>query len=173
MIATGRFRPKAVITIPTSYCRKLHSVHIVIDSIDRYSSALRGSTPTPSFKVRFSSQTFGGTARLVPASGIADAKIGTEFEVEIAQESVTGFRVSEMPATLGVEPLSTPGDFKVRGTVRHVSFPSEPVGNRITYVQAGDAEFFLTLQDIGDLRPEMETTVEFIVHDLLMWDEAI
>jgi hypothetical protein len=68
----------------------MHSVHIVIDSIDRYSSALLGSIPTPSFKVRFSSQTFGGTARLVPASGIADTKMGSEFEVEIAQESVTG-----------------------------------------------------------------------------------
>jgi hypothetical protein len=78
-----------------------------------------------------------------------------------------------MLGNLGVEPLLTPGDFKVHGTVCHVSFPPEPVGNRITYVQAGDAEFFLTLQDIGDLRPETGTTVEFIVHDLSMWDEAI
>jgi hypothetical protein len=148
-------------------------VHIVIDSIDRDSSALRGFTPTPSFKVRFSSNMFGGTARLVPSSGLADAKTGDEFDVELAQESVTGFRVSEVSGTLGIEPLLPLGDFKVRGTVRHVSFPSEPVGNRITYVQVGDAEFCLTLQDIGDLRTETGTTVEFVVHDLSMWDEAI
>ena len=148
-------------------------MHIVINSIDRDSSALRGFTPTPSFKVRFSSNTFGGTARLVPASGFADAKPGDEFDVELAQESVSGFRVSEVSRPLGVEPLLPLGDFKVRGTVRHVSFPSEPVGNRITDVHVGGAEFCLTLQDIGDLRPETGTTVEFVVHDLSMWDEAI
>jgi hypothetical protein len=151
----------------------LNRVHIVIDCIDKDSFALRGFTPTPSFRVRFSSQTFGGTARLVPASELADVKTDSEFEVEIAQESVTGFRITEMSGSIGVEPLLPLGDFKVRGTVRYVSFPSEPVGNRITYVQAGDADFCLALQDIGDSRPETGTTVEFIVHDLSLWDEAL
>ena len=41
------------------------------------------------------------------------------------------------------------------------------------YVQVGDAEFFLALQDIGDLRPEIGTAVEFTVHDLSMWDDAL
>lgn len=148
-------------------------MHIVIDWIDKDSFALRGFTPTPSFRVRFSSQTFSGTARLVPACDLADMKPGAEYEVEIAQESVTGFRVADISANMGIEPLLSPGDFKVRGTVRYVDFPSEPVGNRITTVEVGDAEFCLALQDIGDLRPEIGTAVEFIVHDLSMWDEAL
>jgi len=109
----------------------------------------------------------------VPASELADLKTGSEFEVEIAQESVTGFGVTEKSGGIGVDPLLPPGDFKVRGTVRDVWFPSEPVGNRITCVQVGDAHFCLALQDIGDSRPEIGATVEFIVHDLSMWDEAL
>ena len=62
---------------------------------------------------------------------------------------------------------------KIRGTVRAVSLPTALVGNRTTCVQAGDADFCLALQDIGGLRPEAGTTVEFVVHDLSMWDEAL
>lgn len=167
------FRPIAVFATSNLSCGKLNRVHIVIDGIDKDSFALRGFTPTPSFRVRFTSQTFGGTARLVPASELADVKTGSEFEVEIAQESVTGFGVTEKSGGIGVEPLLPLGDFKVCGTVRDVWFPAEPVGNRITCVQVGDADFCLTLQDIGDLRPEIGATVEFIVHDLSMWDEAL
>lgn len=87
-------------------------MHIVIDSIDKDSFALRGFTPTPSFRVQFSSQTFAGTARLVPASELSDVKPGSEFEVEVAQESVTGFSVSEISGKIGVEPLMPLGDFK-------------------------------------------------------------
>ena len=79
----------------------------------------------------------------MPASELADVKTGSEFEVEIAQESVTGFGVTEKSGGIGVEPLLPLGDFKVRGTVRDVWFPSEPVGNRITCVQVGDADFCL------------------------------
>lgn len=148
-------------------------MHIVIDNIDNDSFAVRGFTPTPSYRVRFTSQTFSGTARLVPACVLADVTPGARYEVEIAQESVSGFRVADISANIGVEAILPPGDFKVRGIVRYVDFPSEPVGNRITAVQAGDAEFCLALKDIGELRPETGTAVEFIVHDLSMWDEAL
>lgn len=148
-------------------------MHIVIHSIDKNSLSLRGFTPTPSFSVKFSSQPFSGTARLVPAVEISDVKTGSEFQVEIAQESVTGFRLSEMSGDVYVEPILPLGDFKVRGIVRYLAFPSEPVGNRITYIQAGEADFCLALEDIGDLRPEVGTIVEFIVHDLSLWDYAI
>lgn len=148
-------------------------MHIVIHNIDNDSSALRGFSRMESYRVRFSSQTFSGTARLVPACDLAEIKPGADYEVEIAQESVTDFSVADISANIGVEPLSPPGDFRVRGTVRHVDFPSEPVGNRITYVQVCDAEFSLALQDIGDLRPEIGTAVEFTVRDVSMWDEAL
>lgn len=148
-------------------------MRIVIHSIDTNSLSLRGVTPTPSFSVKFSSQPFSGTARLVPAVEISDVKTGAEFQVEIAQESVTGFRLSEMSGDVYVEPILPLGDFQVRGIVRFLLFPAEPVGNRITYIQAGEADFCLALKDIGDLRPEVGTIVEFIVHDLSLWDYAI
>jgi len=78
-----------------------------------------------------------------------------------------------MSGDVYVEPILPLGDFKVRGIVRYLAFPSEPVGNRITYIQAGEADFCLALEDIGDLRPEVGTIVEFIVHDLSLWDYAI
>lgn len=148
-------------------------MRIVIGSIDKDSFELRGYTPTPSFVVQFSSVTFSGTARLVPFSGLADAKPGDEFFVEFAQGSVSEFRLSGSVEPSAVVPLPTPGDFKVRGTVRHVSYPSEPAGNRITDVNVGDADFSLSLEDIGDLRPDIGTKIEFVVHDLSMWDESI
>lgn len=148
-------------------------MRIVITSIDTDSLRLRGFTPTPSYGVQFSSQTFSGTARLVPAAELADVKEGAEFEVELAQESVTECRLSAMAGSTGVEPILPLGDFAVRGIVRYLSFPSEQAGNRITYVQAGDAVFCLALEDLRDFRPEVGTTVEFIVHDLSMWDQAI
>ena len=100
-------------------------------------------------------------------------KTGSEFDVEIAQESVSEFRLSEKSGNVCVEPILPLGDFKVRGIVRYLSLPSEPVGNQITYVQADEADFCLALKDIRDLRPAVGTTVEFIVHDLSMWDTAI
>lgn len=148
-------------------------MRIVIGDIDKDSFELRGYAPTPSFVVQFSSATFSGTARLVPYSGVADAKTGDEFFVEIAQGSVSGFRLNGAVEPPAVVPLPTPGDFEVRGTVRHVWYPSEPAGNRITEVNVGDADFSLSLEDIGHFRPDIGTKVEFVVHDLSMWDESI
>lgn len=148
-------------------------MHIVIDSIDKESFELRGFTPQPSFRIRFTSSTFAGIARLVPFSGLADAKPGDEFDVEIAQESVSEFRLSEPSGIVGVEPLLMPGDFKVRGIVRFVSPPSEPAGNWDIYVQVGGADFVLPLQNPAILRPDVGAEVEFVVHDLSLWDESL
>jgi hypothetical protein len=126
-----------------------------------------------SFVVRFRSTPFNGTARLIAARDIVDVQPGSHFVVEIAQESVSEFKVDKEPGIQRVRPLSQEGDFHVRGVVCSVAHPSQPAGNRVTYVAVADAQFCLSLQDIGDLRPEVGTAVDFIVHDLSLWDEAI
>lgn len=146
---------------------------IVINSIDATSSAPRGFTPLASYLVRFGSSTFSGSARLVPASGFADAQPGDQVVVELAQESVSDFKVCGTLPPESVQALPQPGDFMVCGIVTDVVLASEPAGNRFTYVRAGEAYFCLSLEEIGDCRPERGSAVEFIVHDVSLWDEAI
>ena len=148
-------------------------MHIVIDSIEPDSFELRGFTPHPSFRVRFHSQAVSGSARLVPASGMPDAGPGSEFDVEIAQKSVSAFRVCERHGSPRIQPLAHHGDFQVSGVVCLVVHPSEPPGNRITHVEAAGALFVLDLKDIGDDRPEAGACVEFIAHDVALWDDVI
>jgi hypothetical protein len=50
---------------------------------------------------------------------------------------------------------------------------SELAGNRITYAAVGDAIFTLTLADTCGLKPNEGTVVEFIAHDISLWDDEI
>lgn len=147
-------------------------MRIIIEDINKHSFELRGFTPMPSYNVQFNSEVFSGVARLIPFSGVPDAPVGTEFEVELAHEAVSGFRLCEVSSP-SVEPLSALGDFKVHGIVRHVTFPSAPPGNRITWVHVGKADFVLSVEDTRRWRPAVGSGVEFIVHDLSMWDVAL
>jgi hypothetical protein len=147
-------------------------MRIIIESIDKDSFELRGFTPMPSFNVQFSSEVFSGVARFIPFSGAADADVGAEFDVELNQGAVTGFRLCEVSIP-SIEPLSTLGDFKVRGIVRHVPSPSEPPFNRTTWVSVGKANFELDAEETGGRRLAIGSGVEFVVHDLSMWDEEL
>lgn len=148
-------------------------MRIVVQSIDKSSLELRGFTPTPSFKVQFQAAMFEGGARLVPFSGLADALAGDEFSVEISQETVSGLRLCDPQTTSIVEPLSVPGDFKVRGQVRYVMPCSEPAGRCYFLVEVGDADFSLSDVDLDGLKPEIGDQVEFVAHDLTFWDESL
>lgn len=147
-------------------------MRIIVEYIDKNSFELRGYTPTPSFKVQFSSKVFAGVARLIPYSGAPDAVSGAQFDVELNQEAVTGFRMCDVRHPC-VDPLVNLGDFKVRGIVHHVAFHSEPPGNHLTYVNVLEAVFMLGAEDTGAFRPAIGSGVEFIAHDLSMWDEAL
>lgn len=147
-------------------------MRIIIEIIDKDSCELRGVTPMPSFNVQFSSDIFSGVARFIPFSGAADADVGAEFDVELNQKAVTGFRLCEVSCP-SIEPLLALGDFKVRGIVRHLASPSEPPFNRTTWVSVGKADFELDAQETGGWRLAIGSGVEFNVHDLSMWDEEL
>ncbi|QYF91767.1 hypothetical protein KY495_13265 [Massilia sp. PAMC28688] len=147
-------------------------MNIIIEEIDPHSLELRGFTPSPSYLVQFTSQAVTGRARLVPASGLPDARPGDQFLVEVAQESISGFRECAKPRSQRMIPLAHAGDYEVQGVVEIVSHPSGPAGNRVTYVEACGVLFTLELSDMGLFRPEVGTCVEFVVHDMSLWDEA-
>jgi hypothetical protein len=147
-------------------------MNVVIDDIES-AVKLIGFMKMPSYRVNFSSAIFGGIARFVPASGVPEQCMGSEFSVEIAQESVTNFRILNDPVSEGIDSTGEEGCFHVRGIVHAVMDCSEPPGNRITYAAVGDAIFTLTLDDTGGLRPNEGTAVEFIAHDISLWDDAI
>jgi hypothetical protein len=148
------------------------TLKIAIDEIDAASSKLLGYTPLPSFLVKFHGSTIKGVARLVPASGIADAGPGDEFVVELAHEAVSNFAVLNRDVPPSIVSTSAAGDFKVIGPV---SFLSKTASQDIqgVYVAVGDASFALTLEEMGGVLPSIGTMVEFVVHDVSMWDEVI
>lgn len=147
-------------------------MNIVIDTIES-TVELIGFTKMPSFSVRFHSAGFEGIARFVPASGTSDQCKGSQFGVEICQEYVTDFRILDSFNLAKVDPTGEDGCFHVCGTIHAVMDCSEPAGSRITYVAVGDAIFTLTLADTGGLKPNEGSVVEFIAHDISLWDDEI
>lgn len=148
-------------------------MHIRIESIDVASVLPIGLTQLPSFRVCFNSSLIKGVARFVPASGIAENCVTREFDVEVSQESITGFEVSHISMSPSMTTTKWDGVFKVCGIVVGLSTNSEPPGSQLTHVQAGDAHFVLDLHDIGEVRPNVGDTVTFFANDVSLWDEAI
>ncbi|MEN9866574.1 MAG: hypothetical protein RL748_2164 [Pseudomonadota bacterium] len=147
-------------------------MNIVIDTIES-TAKLIGFTNMPSFRVHFSSAVFKGIARFVPASGTSDQCKGSQFGVEICQEYVTDFRILDSPNLARIDSTGEDGCFHVCGAIHAVMDCSELAGNRITYAAVGDAIFTLTLADTCGLKPNEGTVVEFIAHDISLWDDEI
>lgn len=146
---------------------------ITIDEIDSKSLQLIGFANLPSFIVHFRASTFDGIARFVPACDAPNECAGRQFTVEIAQESITDFRVLELPRDASIESLAAAGSFRVFGTVSFVLTPLEPVDSRFTFVRAGDATFTLGTHDTCGIQPDVGSWVTFIVDGMSFWDEAI
>ncbi len=146
---------------------------IIIEKIDGESVLPIGFAKLPSFLVNFRSSSFSGIARFVPASGRPENCEGCEFEVEIAQDSITEFCIIEGIVTPSVEIMDATGSFKVCGVISSVMALTDPIGGQFTFVAVNDALFTLTNNDMSNLRPDVGTSVAFIVHDMSFWDEAI
>ena len=103
---------------------------------------------------------------------MADAVAGDEFIVELAHESVTDFNVTAGMVQPSVACAIVPGDFKVVG---EVCFLDSAASGAIcgAYIAVGDATFALTLEEMGGVAPSIGTMVEFVAHEVSMWDEAI
>ena len=148
-------------------------MEIFIHKIDCASGLAIGFAKLPSFLVNFSSSSFSGVARLVPASDRPEDCEGHVFDVEIGQESISEFCVTKPTKTTSIEALGTAGSYRVHGTVSFHITTSQPIANPSSIITAGDAIFSLSLNDMGGVRLDVGTSVSFIVHDLSFWDEAL
>ena len=70
-------------------------------------------------------------------------------------------------------PLAEPFSYHVRGEVKVSPHHSGPKENALVYILAGDADFMLSAADIGNATLSDGGIVEFDVHGLSLWDEAI
>lgn len=145
---------------------------IVIDEIDSSDPKPLGFTSMLGYPAHFRCAMFHGWARFVPADENAQAYLNNEIDVEIAHESIDCLRVGA-DRQHQIVPLAEAFSYHVRGEVKTISHHSEPMGNRTTYVVAGEAAFALSLADLGNLRPSEGDAVEFDVHGLSLWDESI
>lgn len=149
-------------------------MRITIDSLDPNDEKRIGFTPMPSYAVSFSGSLISGTARFVPASEAPMLCVGEVFDVEVSQERISEFEVLQNRATL--EPLAMRPEangFIVHGVVSSVQPVNEPSGQQCIVVVAGEAQFFLSRTEIGDIDLSVGNAVRFIAHDVSLWDEAI
>jgi hypothetical protein len=146
---------------------------IFIDKIDSASILEIGFAKYPSFLIHFRASAFSGGARFVPASDRPEDCEGHEFEVEIAQESISEFCVTKPTKTTSIEALGMAGSYRVHGTVSFYITTIESIANPSIKITAGEAIFILSLNDMGGVRLDVGTSVSFIVHDLSFWDEAL
>jgi hypothetical protein len=140
-------------------------------------SAVRqiGYMRLPAFPVQFHASLFSGEAMFVPASGEWKNCLGHSFVVEIEQEQVTGFRVSETSSLLAPSITALPGtgSFHVSGTVIAITSIAEPHGEQIIRVEAGDAHFTFSKSELQISRLTEGDLVAFTVHEMSLWDTAI
>ena len=150
-------------------------MRITVESIDQRGERRLGCMQLPSFPVQFSSATFSGKARFVPAGSDWQRSIGQTFEVEINQENITNFEVLEASVLqeTSVTAQTQPGDFRVCGVVIAIVSIAEPDGEQIITVKAGDALFNLTRTELRIAHLSEGSAVAFTVHDMSLWDEAI
>jgi hypothetical protein len=149
-------------------------MRITIKAIDEDSVQALGYTPTPSYAVEFTSTAINGQARFVPASGSANDCVGQVFDVEVNQERVSAFKMAEgKPFVEAVTSLPEKGSFHVQGVVVSVVPLSEPVGNEVASVSAGEALFMLTSEELGGAKLIVGERITFVAHELSLWDEAI
>ena len=149
------------------------NMRITIETIDTASEQKLGHMQVPSFLVHFRSSVVNGQARFVPAERKYQRSANRVFDVEINQESVTGFRLVEREELReGVVSLPEPGAFRVRGVVSSVLPISETEGNVLVSVDAGGALFHLERADLCNSIPSEGDAVAFDVHEVSLWDEA-
>ena len=145
---------------------------IFIDEIDPSDPKPIGFTNMLGYPAHFRCAMFHGWARFVPADENVQAYLNNELDVEIAHERISCLRPST-DRQHQIVPLAEAFSYHVRGEVKAIAHHSEPIGNRTTYLVAGDAAFSLPVADLGSLRPSEGDVVEFDVHGLSLWDESI
>jgi hypothetical protein len=149
-------------------------MRITIDGLDLNDEKRIGFTLMPSYAASFSSKLLSGTARFVPASDTPMLCVGEVFDVEISQEEISEFevlRTSAISESVAMRPQAN--GFIVHGVVSSIEPVSEPPGQQCVVVVAGEAGFFLSRTEIGDIDLSVGDAVRFIAHDVALWDEAI
>lgn len=149
-------------------------MRIIIDSLDLSDEKRIGFMSMPSYAASFSSKLVSGTARFVPASDTPMLCVGQVFDVEVSQEKISEFEVLQSSAiseSVAMRPQAN--GFIVHGVVSSIESVSEPPGQQCIVVVAGEAGFFLSRTEIGNIDLSVGDAVRFIAHDVALWDEAI
>lgn len=132
-----------------------------------------GYTKLPSFPVQFSSSVVNGLALFVPASGEGRGCASQSFDVEINQEKVSKLKRGGLDSVESVAALPEANAYEVSGKVISVVPIGEPEGHEVITVQAGEAIFTLSWDELGGVKLSLGERVTFIAHTLSLWDEAI
>lgn len=169
-----RKRCSAIAPFMASLIEHVGHMRITIDDLDVVDMKRVGFTELSSFPVAFRSSVISGYARFVPAADTPESCIGKVFDVEINQERISDFEVLKSTFTArSVSVCVEANRFAVYGIVSTIHSVSEPAGEQVIYISAGEALFAVTKTEIGGVTLSVGDVVRFVAHDVTLWDEAI
>ena len=120
------------------------------------------------YKGEFTCPIVSGAAIFVPYSGREECLVpGVSLSVETSQEGVSNFRILSTHSEHSITPLDQAGDYCIIGTV------SLNGDNEVFYIDVGDFNFIVDIDESEGIIPQKGDTVEFIIHGLSLWDENI
>ena len=147
-------------------------MQIEIIAIDLTTEKSVGAAGQRSFVAQVRGEGFSGTCRFVPFQEDPLSCVGNSVSVVLSQESVTGFQITDNER-ISITALREFGAYRICGIVASVAVAQSNDGQTLVNVSVGDAYFYLTDADTAGISVSVGAHVEFVVHELCLWDEAL
>jgi len=147
-------------------------MQIEVTAIDLTTEKLVGAAGQRSFIAQVRGERFSGTCRFVPFQEDPSSCVGNAASVVLSQESVTDFRITDNER-ISITALREFSAYRICGVVASVAVAQSNGGQTLINVSVGDAYFYLTDTDTGGVSVAVGTHVEFVAHEVCLWDEAL
>lgn len=147
-------------------------MQIQITAIDLTTEKLMGASGQRSFVAQVRGERFSGTCRFVPFQEDPLSCVGNAASVVFSQESVTDFQITD-DERICITALREFGAYRICGIVASVAVAQSNLGQTLINVSVEDAYFYLTDTDTAGVSVSVGAHVEFVVHELCLWDEAL
>lgn len=150
-------------------------MRITIETINPEAARELGEGPASGYPVRFRSPMVNGWATFVPVDGEVTGWAGQSVSVEVNQERISSLQILGASSRWDpqVKALDEHGYYQIRGVVAAIVPFSEPEGEQLVVVAAGDASFTFLRSETGCRLLRTGEWVTFVAEDVSLWDEGL